>query len=66
MNKLDWLHFPSNKMLINLAFTSFIGQNVQKMSKPYIHLGSDPVFIPGQVTLQHETMKPWNQNWNHV
>lgn len=45
-------------MLINLAFTSFIGQNVQKMSKPYIHLGSDPVFIPGQVTLQRETMKP--------
>lgn len=45
-------------MLMNLAFISFIGQNVQKTSKTYISLGSDPVFIPGKVTLQHETMKP--------
>ena len=28
------------------------------MSKLYIHLGSNPVFLQGQVTLHHEAMKP--------
>ena len=29
-----------------------------EMNKVYIHLGNNPIFLQGQVTLHHKTMTP--------